>query len=477
MARRFEDQIAGDIGSVLGILLAGLFAGAVALVQHFTPKPRLTIPLAARFEHTHIVGGSGHGKTQLLQHLIATEELPAVAAGKRTLIVIDSQGDMLSKILHLAQFSPHLRGLSERLIYLDPGDTELPPALNLFDFGSRRLKSYSAIERERMQNGTIALYEYLFGALLGAELTARQETLFRFLAQLLMVVPGATIYTLIDFMEKPERIEPYLDRLEGPAEQFLTTQFFSSAYEGTRRQITDRLFMVLSNNALSRMFLHRESKLDLFRSMNRGSVILINTAKDVLKEEYCTIFGRFMIALIAQATQERAAIPQHKRLPTLVYIDEAQDYFDKGMETLVSQGRKYNVGLILAHQNLGQFPRDLQKSVMTSTAIKYAGGVSKGDAVDLAGEMNCSWEFIKAMVKGGDETQFALFAKNITPVAQLLSVPFGTLEGLPRLSQKEFEILLTDNRERYCAPVDRSLLRGSHPGRQAAFHLGNPQTI
>lgn len=33
-----------------------------------TPLP-FSIPLQARFEHMHIVGGSGHGKTQLLQHL------------------------------------------------------------------------------------------------------------------------------------------------------------------------------------------------------------------------------------------------------------------------------------------------------------------------------------------------------------------------------------------------------------------------
>ena len=33
-------------------------------------RSRLALPLSARFEHTHIVGGSGHGKTQLLQQLI-----------------------------------------------------------------------------------------------------------------------------------------------------------------------------------------------------------------------------------------------------------------------------------------------------------------------------------------------------------------------------------------------------------------------
>ena len=35
--------------------------------------------------------------------------------------------------------------------------------------------------------------------------------------------------------------------------------------------------------------------------MNRGSVILISTAKDLLKQEGSSIFGRFFIAQIAQA--------------------------------------------------------------------------------------------------------------------------------------------------------------------------------
>ena len=89
--------------------------------------------------------------------------------------------------------------------------------------------------------------------------------------------------------------------------------------------------------------------------MNRGSVILINTAKDLLKQEGCEILGQFFIALISQAVQERASIPEDRRLPTFVYIDEAQDYFDESIEHLLNQARKYKVGLTIAHKNLDQF--------------------------------------------------------------------------------------------------------------------------
>jgi hypothetical protein len=49
-----------------------------------------------------------------------------------------------------------------------------------------------------MLQGAIALYGYLFGTLLGADMTNRQGTNFHFLARLLIAVPGATIYTLME---------------------------------------------------------------------------------------------------------------------------------------------------------------------------------------------------------------------------------------------------------------------------------------
>jgi hypothetical protein len=140
----------------------------------------------------------------------------------------------------------------------------------------------------------------------------------------------------------------------------------------------------MATGTLGRLFSHPKNKINLFEAMNKGSLILINTAKEYLKREQCEIFGRFMIALIAQATQERANLPAHLRRPTFVYLDEAQDYFGDegvGIGELLNQGRKYRVGLTLAFQNLAQLDRKLQASIMASTAIKFAGGVSADEHI------------------------------------------------------------------------------------------------
>ena len=256
----------------------------------------------------HIVGGSGHGKTQLLQSFIL-RDIEQLHKGRGSVVVIDSQGDMIRTILGLAELSD----MTDRVVLIDPNDIENPPCLNLFDFGLDRLEGYDPVEREKLVNGAIALYEYMFGALLGAELTQRQGVIFRYLARLLMVVPGATIHTLREFMENPETTRPHLHKLDPVSRLFFETQFFASVYDDTRQQILTRLWGVISNSVLARMFSHTRNAVDLFSALNRGSLVLINTAKDLLKQDGCELFGRFFISLLAQAVQERSAIPEDRR--------------------------------------------------------------------------------------------------------------------------------------------------------------------
>src|SRR3954453_229493 len=127
------------------------------------------------------------------------------------------------------------------------------------------------------------------------------------------------------------------------------------------------------------MFSHPQNKLNMFEAMNSGSIVLINTAKDLLKQQGTEIFGRFMIALISQATQERSAIPEKNRLPTYVYIDEAQDYLgtaDELFQELVSQARKFRVALTISHQSLTRLSKPVQDAVMACAATKIIGGAS-----------------------------------------------------------------------------------------------------
>ncbi len=414
-----------------------------------TPVP-FHLPAEARFEHAHIIGGTGHGKTQLLQRMIHAD-LVAARDACRSVVVIDSQGDLINKLTRLALFDPGAwNSLADRLVLIDPADVEFPAALNLFDAHLDRVREYSPADQERVLNGVIELYEVFFGAMLGAELTQKQGVIFRYLARLMLTIPGATIHTLMQLMEDGRAYKPQMEQLEGSARHFFLTEFFHPSFAATKKQILKRLWGVLSTPAFERMFAQRRNKLDLFEAMNDGKIILVSTAKDLLKQEGSALFGRFFIAMLAQAALERSTLAPEDRTPTFVYIDEAQEYFDDTIETILSQARKYRVGLTLAHQTLDQLSPRLRAAIHANTSLKCAGGVSNRDARALADEMHTSPEFIERMRRRDDRTEFALWLKQRTTGALRMTVPLGFLESQPLLSEEAYAALIGENRSKYC---------------------------
>jgi len=429
-------------------LIEGYLQGTPFFTFFYHTLP-FAIPFPARFEHTHIVAGSGHGKTQLLQFLIHHDLMKAQDDG-RSVVVLDSQGDMIRTISHLKLFDPsEIGSLADRFVLIDPTDVEHPVGLNMFDFDRARVETLSVKDREMILNATVETYEYFFGALLGAELTQRQGVIFRYLARLMMEIPDATIHTLLELMMNGEKYRPYMEKLTGTARTFFATQFFDRQFSENKKQITARLWGVLSNTTLERMFSHPKNKVDLFKLTQEGKIILVNTAKDFLGHEGSSIFGRFIVSLIAQAAIQRAILPAYERTPTFAYIDEAEDYFDDNIDRLVNQARKYKIGLIFSHQNLDQLSTALRASVLTSTSIKFAGGLSSKDANALDTEFRTDAQFLLSQKKRGDHTEFACYVKNFTAKALSVSIPLGHVENMPTLDEDGYEELLEKNREMY----------------------------
>jgi len=162
-----------------------------------------------------------------------------------------------------------------------------------------------------------------------------------------------------------------------------------------------------------------------------------------------------------------------------VYIDEAHDYFDESMEHLFNQAHKYVVGMLVAHQNLDQFERKLRATVMASTSIKLAGGLSAKDASALAKEMGCTPEFLHRMRKYQGYTEFACFVRHYTPRPIPLTVPFGQMEQQPKVHPAVLEDLIRRNRARYCTEAQGQQPPPEPPKAHepAGFRVGEPEIL
>jgi hypothetical protein len=204
----------------------------------------------------HVVGGSGSGKTQLLQNLILcdlkTPDPPAM-------VVVDSQGDLIEKLSRLALFDPDRGPLSHKLILITPRDIEHPPAINIFDVNQRRFDKYDPATREQVVAGVIQTFDYLFSGLLGADLTAKQSVIFRYLARLMLALPptlgrNATILDLLHLMDDPAPYAAAMTSLPPLQRQFFEKDFFTPTFKSTKEQIRYRLNAILENPTLARLF-------------------------------------------------------------------------------------------------------------------------------------------------------------------------------------------------------------------------------
>lgn len=470
---KIDEQFAEDVGyevyHMIGMLHCTPFKpeyhGILKLFDIQVPFP---LSDETRFEHHWIVGGSGHGKTQTLQRFIL-EDLKKVEQGEASIIVLDSQDALIKNITSLDMFQPG-QLLHDRLVWIDPTDVEYPVQLNLFDLNSSRPNTM--LERERLVNSTLELYMFVLGSLLGSELTSKQEVIFKYVMRLMLHIPGASIQTLRELFEEGgyQKYKHYIDQLQGTARSFFQNEFEGRQFETTRKEVLRRLYGILSDRVFERMFSHPKNKLDLLKEINSGKIILINTAKDLLKETGTNIFGRFFIALITQAAQERAPQNSNEKLPTFVYIDDCGDYVkdDPNIRIILEQARKQNIGLILAHQYLSQVGSTYE-TLTANTSIKMAGGVSDADAHALARNMKTTPEKILRHPKFG----FEAYVRNQTPEAIPITIPAGYLESYPR---GEREKLRHSQRAKYAShyqDVDNFInqqpeptgakAKGSHP--------------
>jgi len=98
------------------------------------------------------------------------------------------------------------------------------------------LDGYSPLERERLTNSIIELYDFVLGSLLASGMTAKQSVVFRYVTRLMFHIPDATIHTLRDLME-PDGAAKYADEiaaLDGTAKRFFETEFNSKEFASTK---------------------------------------------------------------------------------------------------------------------------------------------------------------------------------------------------------------------------------------------------
>lgn len=355
---------------------------------------------------------------------MAAEDLEKDAA----VILIDSKGDLIEPI-------KQLKSIQDRLLLIEP-DADSAFALNPLDV------SHTSIVQ------AVSLIEYIMAGLLDAKFTALQSTLFRnVVPAIIETMPAPTLDTFKEVMVKGL---PSLDKLNPHARQFFEnrdTGFYSKTYESTRKEVVWRLDYLMTNPVLRTMFSASHTRLDMGKEMDAGKLIIINNSKAILGDEGAEFFGRFFIALIVRAAQQRAGKPPESKKPCYVYIDECQTVIakDTRIPTLLDECRSQKIGLILAHQRSAQLSAPVLDAV-ANCAIRMAN--SDDEAKFLADKIRMPAETLRSLPRGS----FATFVRDFDPPSFVLNVAPSGIADLPRMSAAEFAAIRSRMKAQFSSP-------------------------
>ena len=128
-----------------------------------------------------------------------------------------------------------------------------------------------------------------------------------------------------------------------------------------------------------------DSSFDMCQVLD-GGICLVRVPKGILGEETARLLGSFVVAKVWQTATHRARLGQAARVDASLVVDEAQNFLHlpRSFDEMLAEARGYRLSMVLAHQHLGQLPKELRDAVSANARTKVWFSMSPEDAHALA---------------------------------------------------------------------------------------------
>ncbi|HBB02887.1 MAG: ATPase [Candidatus Peregrinibacteria bacterium GW2011_GWF2_38_29] len=292
-----------------------------------------------RFRHFYLVGQTGTGKSSLLQVMIRQD-----LKNGDGLAIIDPHGSLVEDIL---PFIPRER--ADDVIYFNPGDMDRPMGMNLLEGDTWEEKEF--VSQEAMNIMVKLFGEEIFGP--------RIQDYFRNGCLTLMSDPdGGAITDIVRLFTDDDYQRYKVEKVTNPiVKSFWQHQMAKTGQREKQEMIpylAAKFGQFVTNTMMRNIIGQAKSSFDFFEAMQNNKIILINLSKGETGETNSKLLGMVIVAKIQMAAMRRQKIAKEARKDFFLYIDEFQNYVTDSIESILSEARKYRLGLIIAHQYLAQ---------------------------------------------------------------------------------------------------------------------------
>jgi hypothetical protein len=329
------------------------------------------IKQADRRHHLYVIGKTGTGKSTLLETLISQD-----LAHRRGLALLDPHGDLVERVR--ARVPEEQR---DQVIYFDVPNVAQALAFN-------PLERVPALKRPLAAAGVLEAFKKLWADSWGPRL----EHLLRNALLALFDQPEATLADILRLLDDEVFRRDAARRVANAQVRHFWLREYEHYPARFRAEaiapIQNKVGAFLADPRLHRILTQPRSAFDLRRVMDDGRILLVNLAKGKLGEDSSALLGALLVSKIGGAALARADQPEEERRDFYVYLDEFQNVTTLSLATMLSELRKYRVGLLLAHQYLAQLDPAVRDAVLGNVGTLLAFRVGPADAEILVQEFS-----------------------------------------------------------------------------------------
>lgn len=324
------------------------------------------IQLADRLMHLYIVGQTGTGKSTLLENLAKQEATNGVG-----FCLIDPHGD-LAEQLHVQLQRDHE--------YWQVANPYSP-------FGYNPLTRVSTLYRPLIASGLIDTLKKQWSDAWGP----RMEHLLRYAILALLEAPKADIRDIMRlYTDRQFRYQVVSRITDKQVQMFWTMEYpnmnYQNAVDGVA-PIANKLGAWLAHPVVRKAICEPDEPLRFRRIMDQGNILLVNLAKGQLGADVSNVLGGLLVSSLMNAAFSRHNLPENKRRPFFLYIDEFHHFTTTALASMMSETRKYGLGLIVAHQHIVQTENEVFESVMGNVGSMMVFRVGASDAPTFARQL------------------------------------------------------------------------------------------
>lgn len=350
-----------------------------------------------RLFHMFVLGQTGTGKSTLMLNMIRQD-----LAHGNGFCLLDPHGDLAEDVRPL---------LGSSAIFWDVADPGSPYGYNPLTFVA---EEYRPLVASAIIDALKKQWADAWGV--------RMEHLLRFAVLALLSRSSSSLADIIPMFTNKAFRRTVLQSVTNPdVLAFWKEEYpkmnYKGAFDGVA-PIANKLGAFLSNTVVKTALCSPEHPLRFRQIMDDGMPLVINLSKGRLGTDVSGVLGGLILSMMASAAFTRESLPIHQRRPYIIYADEFASFTTGTIAGMLSELRKYRVGLVLAAQFCSQIKTSILDAIFGNVGTlvvfrigaqdaplmsRQLGDIHPADLINLPNYRN----FTKLMVNGVQTKAFS----------------------------------------------------------------------